>query len=252
MGILSGSAWETIWNYRGIFINGFLNTVKIAVIALVIAMIIGFVLGTLGTGERKGLSAISRIYVEFYQNTPLILQVCFLYYAFAYTGRKVSVITIGIISLGLYHGAYIGEVVRTGILSIAEGQFDAARSQGFKPLEVMYYVILPQTVKIVLPPMVNQVVALIKNTSCLYIIGGTDLIASTYNFVTGAETGGAYVPAYILSGMLFFMICFPLSYMATRWEKKLKNREYEEALPKKAPALKETGIVLSLTGEGCK
>ena len=63
----------------------------------------------------------------------------------------------------------------------------------------MYYIILPQSIKIILPPMVNQIVNLIKNTSCLYIIGGADLISLTYSFVTGENTGGAYAPAYLLS-----------------------------------------------------
>lgn len=73
--------------------------------------------------------------------------------------------------------------------------------------------------------MVNQVVNLIKNTSCLYIIGGTDLISITYSFVTGENTGGAYGPAYLVSGILFFIVCFPLSTLASRWEQSLKNRD---------------------------
>ena len=89
----------------------------------------------------------------------------------------------------------------------------------------MRAIILPQTVKIILPPMVNQVVALIKNTSCLYIIGGADLIATTYNFVTGESTGGAYGPAYLVGGLLLFLVCYPLSMMAGRWERRLKERD---------------------------
>ena len=89
----------------------------------------------------------------------------------------------------------------------------------------MAYIILPQSIKIILPPMVNQVVNLIKNTSCLYIIGGSDLISLTYSFVTGASTGGAYGPAYLICGALFFLICFPLSRLAGRWEERLKLRD---------------------------
>lgn len=89
----------------------------------------------------------------------------------------------------------------------------------------MYYIILPQSIKIILPPMVNQVVNLIKNTSCLYIIGGSDLISLTYSFVTGASTGGAYGPAYLVCGVLFFIFCYPLSKMASSWENNLKKRD---------------------------
>ena len=73
--------------------------------------------------------------------------------------------------------------------------------------------------------MVNQMANLIKNTSCLFIIGGADLIATTYNFVTSESTGGAYGPAYVVGGMLFFCMCYPLSHLAGRWEQKLKRQD---------------------------
>ena len=223
--IFSAKAWATVWQYRATFLNGLLNTLESAVVGLVIAMIIGFAIGLMATSGKRALQAVARVYVEFFQNTPLILQVCFLYYALAYSGVRITVVVIGFVSLGLYHGAYVGEVVRAGIQSIPAGQFDAARSQGFGYADTMRAIILPQTVKIILPPMVNQVVALIKNTSCLYIIGGADLIATTYNFVTGESTGGAYGPAYLVGGLLFFLVCYPLSMMAGRWEKRLKERD---------------------------
>ena len=223
--IFSAKAWATVWQYRATFLSGLLNTLESAVVGLVIAMIIGFAIGLMATSGKRWMQVVARVYVEFFQNTPLILQVCFLYYALAYSGVRITVVVIGFVSLGLYHGAYVGEVVRAGIQSIPAGQFDAARSQGFGYAETMRAIILPQTVKIILPPMVNQVVALIKNTSCLYIIGGADLIATTYNFVTGESTGGAYGPAYLVGGLLFFLVCYPLSMMAGRWERRLKERD---------------------------
>lgn len=223
--VFSAKAWATVWQYRATFINGLINTLESAAVGLMIAMVIGFALGLMATSGKKALRGIARVYVEFFQNTPLILQVCFLYYALAYSGIKITVVVVGFISLGLYHGAYVAEVVRAGIQSIPFGQFDAAHAQGFGYVDTMRHIILPQTIKIILPPMVNQVVALIKNTSCLYIIGGADLIATTYNFVTGESTGGAYGPAYLVGGMLFFLVCYPLSLMAGRWEKRIKERD---------------------------
>ena len=223
--VFSAKAWATVWQYRATFANGLLNTLQSALVGLVIALLIGFTLGLMATSGKRALAAVSRVYVEFFQNTPLILQVCFLYYALAYSGVKIKVVVVGFIALGLYHGAYVAEVVRAGIQAIPAGQFDAAHSQGFDYADTMRFIILPQTIKIILPPMVNQMVALIKNTSCLYIIGGADLIATTYNFVTGESTGGAYGPAYLLGGALFFAVCYPLSLMAGRWEKRLKARD---------------------------
>ena len=223
--IFSVEAWEKVWTFRSTFLLGLSNTIKTAMFGLLLSLALGIVLGLMATSGKKFLKLISRIYVEVIQNTPLLLQMCFLYYGFAFSGHGLSIIMTGILALGLYHGAYMAEVVRAGIEAIPQGQFEAAQSQGFGYLGKMYYIILPQSIKIILPPMVNQVVNLIKNTSCLYIVGGADLISLTYSFVTGATTGGAYAPAYLVSGVLFFIICFPLSTIASMWESALKRRD---------------------------
>lgn len=223
--IFSQDAWAKVWTYRETFILGLGNTLQTAVLAILLSLCIGIIFGLMATSKKKSLRAISRVYVELIQNTPILLQTCFLYYALAFSGHSIGIIATGIIALGVYTGAYMSEVIRAGIESIPKGQFEAADSQGFSYVGKMFYIILPQSIKIILPPMVNQVVNLIKNTSCLYIIGGSDLISATYNFVTGATTGGAYAPAYLLSGALFFVICFPLSKLATVWEENLKKRD---------------------------
>ncbi len=224
-GIISLRAWSKVWDYRMTFVLGLFNTVRTAFFAILMALALGIVFGLMATSGKRILRAVSRIYVEVIQNTPILLQTCFLYYALAFSGHSIGIITTGIVALGVYTGAYMAEVVRAGIEAVPKGQFEAAQSQGFNYLERMYYIILPQSVKIILPPMVNQVVNLIKNTSCLYIIGGADLISLTYSFVTGENTGGAYAPAYLLSGFLFFIICYPLSKTASTWELSLKQRE---------------------------
>lgn len=224
-GFFSPDAWEKVWIFRSTFLLGLWNTCRMAVFALLISLVLGIIFGLMATSGKRWLEVISRIYVEIIQNTPLILQLCFLYFALAYSGNSIGIIPTGIISLGIYHGAYVSEVVRAGIGSIPKGQFEAAQSQGFTYVGRMYFIILPQSIKIILPPMVNQVVNLIKNTSCLYIIGGADLISLTYSFVTGAQTGGSYSQAYFVCGVMFFVICFPLSTLASAWETSLKKRE---------------------------
>ena len=223
--LFSLDAWMMVWHYKDTFILGFLTTVQVSLISLLISLTLGLIFGLMATSNKLSLQAIARVYVEFIQNTPLLLQICFLYYALSFSGNGIGILASGIISIGLYHGAYMAEVIRAGIQSIHKGQFEAAQSQGFDYFGTMYYIILPQSIKIILPPMVNQVVNLVKNTSCLYIIGGTDLISLTYNFVTGASTGGAYGPAYLVCGLLFFVFCYPLSKLASNWENNLKKRE---------------------------
>lgn len=223
--IFSLEAWYKIWVYKETFLIGLGNTLLTSVVAVFMALALGLLFGLMATSSKLSLKAISRTYVEFIQNTPLLLQICFLYYAFSFSGHSIGILVSGIISLGIYHGAYMSEVIRAGIQSINKGQFEAGYSQGFSYIGVMYYIILPQSIKVILPPMVNQVVNLIKNTSCIYIIGGADLISLTYSFVTGVNTGGAYGPAYLVCGVIFFAICYPLSMLASTWENNLKRRD---------------------------
>lgn len=224
-GLFSPSVWATVWTYRGTFLLGLRNTLVTAIFGLLLALVLGIIFGLMATSGKKPLAVIARIYVEFIQNTPVLLQMCFLYYTLAFSGLGADITVVGVITLGVYTGAYMAEVVRAGIQSIPRGQFEAAQSQGFGYVQYMYYIILPQSIKIILPPMVNQAVNLFKNTSCLYIVGGADLISLTYSFVTGATTGGAYAPAYLVCGALFFIVCFPLSTLATAWETSLKKRD---------------------------
>lgn len=233
MSTFSYDAWMKVWLYKETFFLGFLNTVQISIFAIFLSLFLGIAFGLMSTGGVRILSWISRAYVELIQNTPLLLQICFLYYALSFSGHGIGIMMSGIISIGVYHGAYVAEVIRAGIGSIPKGQFEAAKSQGFGYAGMMYYIILPQSIKIILPPMVNQIVNLIKNTSALYIIGGADLISLTYSFVTGSNTGGAYGPAYLICGILFFIFCYPLSKLATTWENSLKMREHVGAVEHK-------------------
>ncbi|MGN0157462.1 MAG: amino acid ABC transporter permease [Lachnospiraceae bacterium] len=231
-GLFSVRAWLKVWAFRGTFLLGLWNTAKTALFGVLLSLAIGILFGLMATSGKKILKGISRLYVEVIQNTPLLLQICFLYYAITFSGHTLGIITTGIISLGVYTGAYMAEVIRAGIEAVPKGQFEAAQAQGFDYLGRMYYIILPQSIKIILPPMVNQIGNLIKNTSCLYIIGGADLISLTYSFVTGESTGGAYAPAYLVSGLLFFIVCYPLSKMATVWETNLKKRDRQTVTAK--------------------
>ena len=233
-GLISSRAWEKIWIYRETFLLGLSNTLKTAAVALLIALVLGIIFGLMGSSGKKIPTIISRVYVEIIQNTPILLQMCFLYYALAFSNHSPGIIVTGFIALGIYTGAYMAEAIRAGIESIPKGQFEAAQAQGFGYFGMMVFIILPQSIKVILPPLVNIVVNMIKNTSCLYIVGGADLLSLTYSFVTGENTGGSYAPAYIVCGAMFFMICFPLSTLATMWESSLKRRDRKENLPKEA------------------
>lgn len=229
--------WSIVWAHRETFINGTVSTLIMAFFGLILALAIGVLFGLLSTSGKKAAIAVSRVYVEIIQNTPVMLQALFLFYAVTFSGIKgFSALLCGIIALGIYHGAYISEVIRSGIEAVPKGQSEAAYSQGFTHLSAMVYIILPQTLKIILPPMVNQVVNLIKNTSCMFLAGGAvDLISRTNAFTVGEGTGTAAGQGYIIGGVIFFVICFPLSTLASRWENRLKNRDIAPLNQRKKP-----------------
>lgn len=221
-GVFAAWRWETLFDDRQLFIDAFFVTIKVSTGALLLALILGIIFGLASSSSNKILRGISAVYVEFFQNTPLVLQVLFMYYGLLYAGMALSKEQIGIIGLGIYTGAYISEVVRTGILSIPKEQQDAAYSQGFTELETLSRIIIPQSVRIILPPLTNQVVALIKNTSVLAMIAGGDLM---YRSNTWASNGTlSYGPAYLVCGVLFFIICFPLTLAAKKYEQKIKKQ----------------------------
>jgi len=215
--------WQQLFADRSVFFKGLTSTLLISLLGLLLAIAIGTVLGLFSVSPIKPLRAFSRCYVEFFQNTPLMIQVFFYYNALPYAGIVLDVTLIGIIAVGLYHGAYVAEVVRAGINSIPAGQMEAAKSQGFHYITAMAYNILPQTMKIILPPLTNQAVNLIKNTSVLAMVAGGDLMYRANVWATSGSLN--YGPSYAVTGVLYFLLCFPLATAARNYEERLKRQE---------------------------
>lgn len=231
-GLFDGKRWLALWEaIPEYYIPGFLMTLKIAVVGLMVALVLGVLFGTMSTTRIKPVKRLSRIYVEFIQNTPLALQVLFYYSVlpmlFSSSGFRIPKFVLGVIGVGVYHGAYISEVIRTGIEAIPRGQSEAAASQGFSYVQTMYYIILPQTIRIIMPPLANQALNLVKNTSILAMVAGMDLMYYTDSW--GAKRG-FFAQAYFTSALLYFVICFPLARLA----RYLEIRSMQLPAPKRA------------------
>lgn len=227
-GLFEIGRWEVLFDNMGSFLSGVIMTLKVTIIGLFVAIGIGIIFGVLAAAKHKILQVISRIYIEFFQNTPLVVQVFFYYNGLPKIlqllfdlekPQRLSKLLLGVIGVGLYHGAYIAEVIRTGIEAIPRGQSEAAHAQGFTSLQTMRYVILPQSFKIILPPLTNQALNLVKNTSVLSFVAGMDLMYFADNFVSDTS----YLQGYILCAVLYFVICFPLAMLAKKLEEKSKQ-----------------------------
>lgn len=214
--------WEALFKDWRLFADAFLYTILLAIGSLIVAMLLGIFFGSLSAMHNKLLNLISRIYVEFFQNTPLLIQFIVVYYGFPLISPMLtfSTTTIAIICVGLYHGAYISEVVRSGIGAVPKGQFEAAYSQGFSYGKTMRYVVLPQAWRIMLPPLTNQIVNLIKNTSTVAIISGADVMFTANSW---SSINLNYIPAFAVAGFLYFILCFPLAKLARKLEENNKK-----------------------------
>lgn len=213
--------WEALFSNIDVLWAGALVTLLVASLGLAMALALGTVIGVMSASHWRIPRAFARVYVEFYQNTPLLIQVFMLYNAIPliYPGLFIPVIVIGVFGVGMYHGAYIAEVVRAGIQSIGRGQLEAALSQGFTYVGAMRFIIIPQAMRIVLPPLTNQAVNLIKNTSVIAIIAGGDLMYAGDSF---AGRYGHYGPTYVVVGLLYFLMCFPLARLTRRLEDRMR------------------------------
>lgn len=214
--------WEALFENFDLLMRGAFITLIVATLGLALALALGVVIGVMSSSHWRIPRGFARVYVEFFQNTPLLIQVFMLYNAIPliWPGAFIPVVVIGIMGVGMYHGAYIAEVVRAGIQSIGRGQLEAALAQGFTYIGAMRYIIIPQAMRIVLPPLTNQAVNLIKNTSVIAIIAGGDLMYAGDSF---AGRYGHYGPTYVVVGLMYFLMCFPLARLSRRLEDRAKG-----------------------------
>ena len=240
--LLDPRRWQITFDSIDAFWDGFFVTLQVVVWGLILALALGTILGVFSTTRSRVLRAISRVYVEFYQNTPLPVQVIFMYLMGPQllqlaTGSAAPVpipsVVLGFVGVGLYHAAYVAEVIRTGIEAVPRGQMEAALSQGFTRVQAYIFIILPQTFKVILPPLCNQALNLVKNSSVLALVAGGDLMYRANSFV---GTYG-YLQGYILACVMYFIICFPLSMLVQYLEKRSKRVPKAKKLRDIAPEL---------------
>lgn len=211
--------WEALLGDWEVFAQGFGMTIAVSALALCLALMLGIAFGLMGT-EKNGLFRfVNRCYVELIQNTPLVIQIFFFYNGLPYIGIQLPVFWVGMLGIGIYHGAYVAEVVRAGIQSVPQGQFEAAGAQGFSYTDTMRYIILPQARRLAYPPLTNLAVNLIKNTSVMAMVAGGDLM---YHADSWASANLYYGPAYVVTGLLYIAICFPLATYAKHLERRME------------------------------
>jgi len=185
-----------------LFLKGVFLTVEISFFAIVIGLCIGILAAVARTSRLRILQLLGSIYVEVFRNTPLLIQIFIIFFGLPGLGIKLSPYVSGLTALVLYVGAYNTEVIRAGLEAVPRGQVEAAKSLGLKGVQTFLYVILPQTVRISLPALGNNWVALVKNSSLVSVIGMVELtwVASDLNALTfrSFELFGAATLFYLI------------------------------------------------------
>lgn len=213
-------------NYRHIT-DGLFITIEITLAALVIGLALGFVVAIIRsthdkTGKFKFLNSICKLYLTIFRGTPVIVQLLIIYYL--WLGKAgVHENIAAIVAFGINSGAYVAEIVRSGIMSIDNGQFEAGRSLGFNYVQTMIYIILPQALKNVLPTLANEFIVLLKETSVASFIAVKDMMKGA-NALVGF-TYNMNIP-YITVALIYLVMVLVLQKGVSLLERRLRNSDH--------------------------
>ena len=211
------------WKYLS---DGFLVTLEIAFSAVLLGILLGFTVAVIRsthdkTGKLRFLNLLCKIYLTVIRGTPVVVQLLIIYFVI-FGSVNVSKVLVAIVAFGVNSGAYVAEIIRSGIMSIDKGQFEAGRSLGLSYLQTMVYIILPQAFKNVLPALGNEFIVLLKETSVSGYIALQDLTKA--GDIIRSQTYTAFMPliavaVIYLAGVMLF------SFLLGKLERRLKNNE---------------------------
>ncbi|GAA0131701.1 amino acid ABC transporter permease [Bacillus velezensis] len=190
------------------YMDGFLHTLLASFIALAGSFALGVLIAVMRITAFKPLQWIGTAYVEFIRNIPLLLITFVFYFGLPNAGLRLDGFQAGTIALTIYTSAFIAEAIRAGIQTVPNGQMEAARSSGFTYSQAMRYIILPQAVKIVIPPLGNQFLNLVKNSSILGVVAGLDLM---YQADLVSSSTLVVFDVYIFVALFYLILTIPLS-----------------------------------------
>ena len=217
---LTAGGWAAVWKFRGVFFEGWLLTIVISSISLLLSLLLGVLTALCGRSPVIPLRRASTLYVELVRGTPLLAQILFLYYAVAASIGLQDRLVAGILILSLFSGAYLSEMIRAGIESIPTPQLESARAIGLTTFQTYRFVITPQALRQILPPLAGQFASLIKDSSLLSVIGIGEftLAAQQVNSAT-YRTLESYLPL----ALGYLALTLPISLLSKVLERRLRH-----------------------------
>ena len=223
MGVTYHWDFSFLWMYRWLLVTGLGVTVLYTVASILAGLVIGLGVGLMRLSRSWFVNAPLIAYIEAFRCTPLLVQIIWFYYAFpVLVGLDIPAAVAGFLVLSLYTGAFYAEIFRGGVLSIERGQWDAARAIGMRRRQVLRTVILPQAIKRMIPPFMNQSIIQLKNTTLVSTIAVSDLL-----YQGTLITSATYRPleTYTTVAVIYFAVLFPLTLAAQAVERRLQRSD---------------------------
>ena len=214
------SFMKTAPHFLDILLGGAVVAVEVAAGALLVALAGGLILALMTVTPLRPLRWIARAYIELIRGTPALTQLFIIYFGLADIGLGMPPLAAAITGLGANGAAYLAEVYRAGILAIHRGQSEAALSLGLTPMDVMRFVILPQAIRIMLPPFCNYAIQLLKDTSLVSAVAAPEIMFRARNLVMETYLS---MQIYLLAAAIYLSISIPLSHLTTRLQVSLRN-----------------------------
>lgn len=215
---VTGGRWK-------LYLNGLGVTLEIAFFAAILGMIIGTLLAFMKlsvrrNGKKSILAVIANVYIDIIRGTPSVLQLMIMW--FIIMANSKNGVIVAILSFGINSGAYVAEIVRAGILAVDNGQMEAGRSLGLSKAKTMIYIIIPQAVKNVLPPIGNEFIVLLKETAIVGYVSLTDLTRAANQIAS--RTYEAFMPL-IGAAVIYFIVIKILTILLAKFERRLRKSD---------------------------
>ena len=218
--ILPAVSPKPYWDIIRFIPDGILKTFEVTVLSILFALPIGLLAGIGRISRNRVINRIATVYVEIIRGIPLLAQIFYIYYALAKVVALQDIVA-AVIAMGVCYGAYIGEIFRAGLQSIPRGQMEAAIALGLSRGQAIRYIILPQTIRIVLPPLGNEFIALLKDSSLVSILAVSDLLRRSREYASKTFN---YFQAFTIAALVYLVLTLFFSRLVAYMEGRLQRR----------------------------
>jgi polar amino acid transport system permease protein len=209
--------WDAIYKYRALFWQGWLTTIGISIAALVLSVVVGLLSALARRSHFLPLRYLARIYVELVRGTPLLVQILIFFYVVADAVGVSNRYVVGVLTLSVFSGAYISEIIRAGIESVGRSQLESAKAIGLTRAQTYQFVIFPQALRQSLPPLAGQFVSLVKDSSLLSIISISEF---TWNAESVSAMTFSTLESYLPLAAGYLVLTLPISLWTRHLEKR--------------------------------